>query len=126
MDVRIYLGSSNRTSSKITRPIFFHHSSRFAVIYQLFCSRTTADRLYYDWIVEKNLVENSASFLHPVQIFPPIQSFCCRLSVVLLSYDSRSALLRLDRRKKFGRADRQTDRQTDRQIGRQTDRQTEW
>ena len=36
---------------------FFHPSSRIALVYQLFCSRATADRLYYDWIAEKNLVE---------------------------------------------------------------------
>ena len=37
-----------------TRP-FFQPSSRFAVIYQSFCSRTTTDWLHYDWIDEKNM-----------------------------------------------------------------------
>ena len=36
-----------------TRPKFSQPSSRFALVYQLVCSRTTADRLYYDWIAEK-------------------------------------------------------------------------
>ena len=70
----------------ITRPNIFHPSSRFAVVYQSFCSRTTADRLYYDWIAEKNLVE---------------QLYCSSLSVVLLLYNRRSTLLRLDQRKKI-------------------------
>ena len=37
-----------------TRPNFSQPSSRIALIYQSFVSRTTADRLYYDWIAEKN------------------------------------------------------------------------
>ena len=47
---------ATRQNLQTSRPIFFHPSSRFAVVYQLFCSRTTTDRLYYDWITEKNLV----------------------------------------------------------------------
>ena len=34
---------------------FFQASSRIALVYQSVCSRTIADRLYSDWIVEKNL-----------------------------------------------------------------------
>ena len=41
---------------------------------------------------------------HPSKFFSAIQSYCSRLPVSLLSYDSRSNLLRLDRRKKIGRA----------------------
>ena len=59
-------------------------------------SRTIADRLYYNWIAEKNLVEND----NPSKFFSALQSHCSRLSVILLSYDSRSTLVRLDRRKK--------------------------
>ena len=39
----------------------------------------------------------------PSKFFLALQSFCCRLLVVLLSYDSRSTLTQLDRTKKFGR-----------------------
>ena len=35
----------------------------------------------------------------PSKFFSTVQSYCPRLSVVLLSYDSRSTLIRLDRRK---------------------------
>ena len=41
---------------------------------------------------------------HPSKFFSALQSFCCRLSVVLLSCDSRSTLIRRDRTKKIGRA----------------------
>ena len=41
---------------------------------------------------------------HPSKFFSVLQSYCFRLSVVFLSYDSRSTLIRLDRRKEFGRA----------------------
>ena len=40
---------------------------------------------------------------YPSKIFSAIQSFCSRLSIGLLSYDSRSTPIRLDHRKKFGR-----------------------
>ena len=39
----------------------------------------------------------------PSNFFQPFQSYCSRLSVGLLSYDSRSSLLRLDRRNISGR-----------------------
>ena len=42
-----------------TRPNFSAPSSHFAVVHQSFCSRTTADQLYYAWIAEKKLVEKS-------------------------------------------------------------------
>ena len=42
---------------------------------------------------------------NPSKFFSALKSNCSRLSVVLLSYDSRSTLFRLDRRKKFGRDD---------------------
>ena len=44
------------------------------------------------------------AWLHPSKFFSALQSFCCCLSVVLLSCDSRSTLTRRDRTKKFGRA----------------------
>ena len=47
--------------------------------------------------------------LHPSKFFSALQSYCSCLSVGLLSYDSRSTLIRPDRRKKFGRAARQSD-----------------
>ena len=37
-----------------TRPNFSQPSSRIALVYQSFCSRTIADRLLYDGIAEKN------------------------------------------------------------------------
>ena len=40
-----------------THPNFFPPSSRIALVYQSFCFRKIADRLYYDRIVEKKLVE---------------------------------------------------------------------
>ena len=40
---------------------------------------------------------------YPSKFFLALQSFCCRLSIVLLSYDIKSTLMRLDRRKKIGR-----------------------
>ena len=40
----------------------------------------------------------------PSKFFLALQSFCCRVLVVLLSYDSRSTLIRIDRTKKFARA----------------------
>ena len=39
----------------------------------------------------------------PSKFFSGLQSFCCRLFVVLLSYDSRSTLIRRDCTKKIGR-----------------------
>ena len=51
-----FIGPTDRSTSN-TRPNFSHPSSRFAVVYQSFCSRMIADRLYYDWIAGKNLVE---------------------------------------------------------------------
>ena len=42
-----------------TRPNFYQPFSRIALVYQLFCSRKIADRLLYDWIAEKNLVEKA-------------------------------------------------------------------
>ena len=39
----------------------------------------------------------------PSKFFLALQSFCCRLSVVLLSFDIRSTLIQLDRTKKIGR-----------------------
>ena len=47
--------------------------------------------------------------IYPSKFFLTLQSFCCRLSVVLLSYDSRSALIRLDRRNNLVETDGQTD-----------------
>ena len=41
--------------------------------------------------------------LLPSNFFSAIESYCSRLSVSLLTYDSRSALIRLDRRKQSGR-----------------------
>ena len=41
---------------------------------------------------------------YPSKFFSALQSYCPCLSVILLSYDGRSTLIRLDRRKKFGRA----------------------
>ena len=38
--------------------------------------------------------------IYPFKFFSALQSFCCRLSVVLLSYHSRSTLIQRDRRKK--------------------------
>ena len=38
----------------LTRPIFSQPSSRIALAYQSVCSRTITDRLYSDWIAEKN------------------------------------------------------------------------
>ena len=64
----------------------------------------------------------STTTIHPIKFLSAIQSYCSCLSVVLLSYDSRSTLLRLDRRKNMdGRCCfyllsfcfPQTDRQTD-------------
>ena len=40
-----------------TRQKFSQPSSCIALVYQSFCSRAIADRLYSDWIVQKNLVE---------------------------------------------------------------------
>ena len=40
-----------------TSPNFSQPSSRMALVYQSFFSRMIADRLLYDWIAEKNLVE---------------------------------------------------------------------
>ena len=42
-------------------------------------------------------------FNNPSKFFSALQSFCCRLSVGLLSYDNRSTLKRLHQRIKFGR-----------------------
>ena len=39
-----------------THPNFSHPSGRIALVYQSFCSHAIADQLYYDWIVEQNLV----------------------------------------------------------------------
>ena len=40
---------------------------------------------------------------YPSKFFSSLQSYCPHLSVVLLSYDGRSTLIRLDRTKFFGR-----------------------
>ena len=42
---------------KISRPVFSPSSSRIALVYQLFCSSTIADRPLYDWIAEFFLTE---------------------------------------------------------------------
>ena len=44
-----------QVSGQNSRPNIFLPSSRFAVVYQSFCSHSTSDRLYYEWIVEKNV-----------------------------------------------------------------------
>ena len=38
---------------QFTRSNFYQPSSHIALVYQSFCCRTIADRLYYDWIAEK-------------------------------------------------------------------------
>ena len=38
-----------------SRPIFFQASFRIALVYQSICCRTITNRLYYNWIDEKNL-----------------------------------------------------------------------
>ena len=48
---------------------------------------------------------------YPSKFFLALQSFCSRLSVVLLSCDSRSTLIRRDRTKKFGRVEQQQQQQ---------------
>ena len=45
----------------LTRPNFSQPSSRIALVYQSFCSRMIADRLLYDWITEKKLVEKKGN-----------------------------------------------------------------
>ena len=49
------------------------------------------------------LAQSAAHSMGITKFFLALQSFCCRLSVVLLSYDSRSTLIRRDRTEKFGR-----------------------
>ena len=109
--------SSNVVSEGCVLPvqIFSQPSSRIGLVYQSVCSRTIADRLYYNRIAEKKLdghyciIHNKLYILqrmvvyYPSKFFSAIQSFCSRLSVVLVSYDSGSTLLQLDRRIKFGR-----------------------
>ena len=46
---------------------------------------------------------NSYEEIFPSKFFSAIQLYCSRLSVSLLSYDSRSTLFWLESRKKFGR-----------------------
>ena len=55
----------------------------------LTCSKT------YSWTNWPKML-----LLYPYNLFSSIPSFCSRFLVVLLSYDRRSTLLRLDRRKK--------------------------
>ena len=50
-----------------------------------------------------NYIISSSPQCYPSKFFPAIQSYCSCLSVVLHLNDSRSTLLRLDLRKKFGR-----------------------
>ena len=51
-----------------TRPNFSQPSSRIAFVYQSFCSRTIADRLLYDWIAEKYLVELFSIYLTCISV----------------------------------------------------------
>ena len=50
-------------------------------------------------------------FHNPSKFFSALQSYCFRLSVVLLSYDSRSTLIRRDGWEKFGRVSKSYTRQ---------------
>ena len=74
-----------------SRPNFSQPSSRIALVYQSFFSRTIADRLYYDWMVEKNMDGNRKPIykiqLLPVQIFSPPSS---RIALVYQSFCSRT------------------------------------
>ena len=67
--------------------------------------RSTVSNLYFEQIISKlsafSLVVGNTHHNRPSKFFLALQSFCCRLSVVLLSYDSRSTLIRLDRTKKL-------------------------
>ena len=48
-----------------TRPNFSPPISRIALVYQSFCSRTVEDRLQYDWIAEKKMVEKQGKADEP-------------------------------------------------------------
>ena len=50
-----------------------------------------------------NMDRISLFFKHPSKFFSALQSYCSIISVVLLSYNSRSTLIWLDRKIKFGR-----------------------
>ena len=92
---------------------FVQPSSCIALVYQLVCSRTIAGQLQYDCIAEffwtgtsrnskgKGLqisILSHVFIVYPSKFFSALRSYCPRLSVVLLSYDCRSTLKRLDHR----------------------------
>ena len=117
---------------KASRPDFCLQSSRTRVDRLSYESKPTEKRWQYDWRADKYLDGLTAILAKSSQLllqeknketelmprardkqyqskttrpifFPALLSYCSRLSVVLLSYDSRSTLIRLDRRQKFGR-----------------------
>ena len=54
------------------------------------------------WLKQAWEVEYVRTY-YPSKFFSALRSYCSRLSVGMLSYDSRSTLIRLDHRKKIGR-----------------------
>ena len=60
-----------------------------------------------DWFNDCTYVPYADSwkwnYINPSKFLSALQSYCPRLSVILLSYDSRSTPIRLDRRNKIGR-----------------------
>ena len=54
-------------------------------------------------VLVRSLKSSNVELGYPSKFFLALQSFCCRLSINLLSYDSRSTLIRLERTIFFGR-----------------------
>ena len=79
-------------SEVITSPDFLLRSHRIRVYLLLYESKPTNKQEQYDRMPD------------PSKFFSPLESYCSRLSVGLLSYDSRLTLIRLDRRKKWSRS----------------------
>ena len=112
----LFFGIRNRPTIPLTRPIFFQRSSRFAIVYQSFCSRMKADRFYYDWITEKNLYGQRCLHILYVLIYLKHNSwvirpdfFCYPVVIELICCRTRAKGLINDSKttgwvEKFGRA----------------------
>ena len=70
------------------------------------CVATSGNRYVYMTTTAMNTYIEAMIGADPSKFLLALQSFCCRLSVVLPSYDIRLTLIRRDRTKQFGRGGR--------------------
>ena len=99
--------------------VFPLHDSRLTLIVQLDGTKKLDRSHRYERALARDMFQNIIPFSQsnilmcthwtnrlwrlPIHIFSSLELYCSRLSVVLISYDSRSTLLWLDGLEKFGR-----------------------